>query len=108
MKMRCSLLAFTIAVCWCHGAHAAEVDITYGQLRIDALHSTQVIAAKNNSTSLIKRLKIECGFFKSGQLMAAHDNCTDNVAVGQTAYLEIFVMVSPIDSTNCRVSRIER
>jgi hypothetical protein len=108
MKMRRNLLAFTIAVCWCHGAHAAEVDITYGQLRTEQSYSTQVIAVKNNSTSLIKRLIVECGFFKNGQLMAAHDNFTDNAAVGQTAYLEIFVMVSPIDSTNCRVSRIER
>jgi hypothetical protein len=106
--MRRKLLAFTIVACWEHAAQAAEVDIAYGQLRIEPPYSTQVIAAKNNSASLIKRLRIECGFFKNGQLMAAHDNFTDNIAAGQTAYVEIVVMVSPIDSANCRVSRIDR
>jgi hypothetical protein len=108
MKMRRNLLAFTTVVCWAHGATAAEIDIAYGQLRIELPYSTQVIAVKNNSPSLIKRLRVECGFFKNGQLMAAHDNFTDNLASGQTGYVEIFVMVSPVDSTKCRISRIDR
>jgi len=103
-------LALTIFCCLTRNAYAAEVDIAHGQLKHAAgtVWSTQVIAAKNNGQP-IKTLTIECGFFQGDRLLAAGRENADNVAAGQTVYIEIIgVDAASADRTDCRVSDIQR
>ena len=89
-------------------AHAAEVDITYGQLKLEGSFAIQVIATKNNGAP-IKTLFVECGFFQGARLVASGGKYAENIAQNQTAYLEVVATdAGQADRTDCRISSIER
>jgi len=69
-------------------AFAADLEMSYGQLSSGEGIAIQVIGIKNNGAP-IKSVEIECGFFQGTHLLAATNKYADNIASGQTAYVEV-------------------
>jgi hypothetical protein len=86
-------------------AGAAEIDITKGQLQLDGPIVTQFLTVKNNRTTKIGHLGIECVFLHGDDPVAAGGGRKDNVAAGETVYFEIIATrhVATEVRTDCRI-----
>jgi hypothetical protein len=85
-------------------ALAADVDIAKGRLTHDGSYSSQTIAATNNTGTVVQTLKIECGFFSKGALLAAGMGFAQNVQPRQTAYVQVIANhADGADNADCRV-----
>jgi hypothetical protein len=106
--MRTTVITFLSFLVLTEAVDAAEIDLTKRQLTQTGHYATQVVAAKNN-TGPISALKIECGFFRGTELLAAGMGIVQNVEAGQTVYVDVIAYhADGLDKTECRVGNIVR
>jgi hypothetical protein len=59
---------------------------------------------KNETTNAVKLVKIECGFFHKGQLIAASSGYLENLAPGSSGFTEILAQSNvSADRAQCRI-----
>ena len=64
------------------------LEIQKGRLSDDGSYGKQVVAVTNRSASVMSYVKVQCGFFRGSQLIAATFAIVENIQPGQTAYEE--------------------
>lgn len=106
MNIRKTLLAAATLLATVGPALADEdIVITKGKLyqKIPDLLAVQLLSVKNNRTTTIGYLGIECAFFHGDELLGTGGERKDNVKAGETVYSEIGSEVSGADRTECRI-----
>jgi hypothetical protein len=80
----CSLMASVIVTT---AAHAQEgLTLTLGRLLYSSQFLQQNISVKNNTPHRVRQVRIECGFFNHGQLIATDSTFLENIAPGSAGY----------------------
>lgn len=98
-----TLIVMLVFVLTGSAAKAADVDLVKGQLITHGTYAKQVLAAKNNGGP-ISRLELKCGFFHGTALLDVGSGFSDNIAAGQTVYVEVVATnAGDADRTDCRV-----
>jgi hypothetical protein len=83
---------------------AADIDLVKGRLVHQDSTSIQAVAATNHTARRIGQLEVECGFYRGAVFLAPGDGVADNIAPGQTAYLDVYSHNSEgSDTVECRV-----
>jgi hypothetical protein len=80
------------------------LTLTVGKLTFTGQYLKQVVSVKNETTNAIRLMKIECGFFHEGQLIAANSGYLENLAPGSSGFTEILTQSSvSADRAQCRI-----
>jgi hypothetical protein len=96
------------SLCIDSAAFAADVDLAKGRLTHTGSYSSQTVAATNNTGTIVQAIKIECGFFRQGALLAAGMGIAQNVQPRQTAYVEVIANhAEGADNADCRVGLVQ-
>jgi hypothetical protein len=100
-------IAIVLAL-WVVQSQAGSLDLVTGQLTHAGDYSTRVMSATNNTGQQLAYIKLECGFFRDGKLLAVGMGFAQNVEKGQTAYVEVLANHAPgADRTDCRLADIK-
>jgi hypothetical protein len=104
-----SLPAFSLIVaCAILGAGNADADpsvtLTMGRLVYSSQIATQYLLVRNNTAKAIGQVRVECGFFSQGQLIAASGTNISNIPSNEEGYDSITVVsdVRP-ENVKCRI-----
>ena len=85
-------------------AKADDLSLSTGKLSYTASHTRQVVSVKNDTNSDYRRVFVECGFFKSGELVASSPGILNNLAAGSTGFTTVNGIDVKADRAECRVS----
>ena len=80
-----------------------KVELIKGEFR----DGEQMVAVKNNTTSMMKRVRVECGFFRDNMLVGAHGTSITNLLPGQTGYSYTVTGARGVTSVDCRIDSVD-
>ena len=84
------------------------LTLTVGRLSFTGQYLKQVVSVKNDTTNVIRVVKIECGFFHEGQLIAADSGYLEHLAPSSSGFMEILAQSSvSADRAQCRIVEAE-
>jgi hypothetical protein len=83
-------------------AATEKVELIKGEFR----GGKQMLAVKNNTTSTIKSVSVECGFFRENVLVDSAHALIHNVLPGQLGYDFAFSDASGVTSVDCRIDNV--
>jgi hypothetical protein len=107
MFYRLIFKAMTFALVLCVSGALAQTGLTLaiGQLSSSGSFAKRVVSVKNETGRAFQSIKIECGFFSQGRLMAADFGLIQNLSPGATGFTTVLAATtSNPDTSQCRIS----
>jgi hypothetical protein len=102
-----STILIAVLACTVNSVHAQQNDglsLTLGRINYSSDFVRQVFSVKNTSSTLIRRLEVECGFFNNGELIATGRHSVENIEQGTTGFGEVSAICdSRPDRVECRI-----
>lgn len=101
-------LSFSVLLLSSEVSFAQAVSIKQAPLKNWNNYSTQTVAVINSSDIYLVSAEIECGFFRENQLLDAQSNFANEIAPGQTSYINVISSDAPgATRSECRVLKIK-
>jgi hypothetical protein len=99
-----SVIASWTAIVTAALAQSGGLALETGRLSYSGHYLTQVVMVKNAGVTAYGRIKIECGFFRGTDLVAADDGYIEKLAVGSTGSDNVLTMSDvAADRAQCRI-----
>jgi hypothetical protein len=84
------------------------LTLAIGQLSSSGTFAKQVVSVKNETARAFQFIKIECGFFSQGRLIAADFGLIQNLSSGGTGFTQVLASASAnADTSQCRISEAQ-
>ena len=98
--------ALVVALSIPHLASAQSgLQLELGLLSHSGSYLKQVFSVKNTSAHTYSWIKIECGFFSDGRLIAADSGILENLVAGGAGFGQVLARhQSSADRADCRIS----
>ena len=68
------------------------LTLVTGKLSYSGHFIRQVVSVKNESANPVRSIKVECGFFSQGKLIATGFTFVENVAPGSTGFKDVLAV----------------
>lgn len=106
--MRClvamSAIAGLVAAATTAFAEGNGLSLEMGRLSYSGHYLTQVVMVKNAGTKAYAGIRVECGFFRASELVAADYGYIENLAADSTGFKEIHAASDvAADRGQCRI-----
>jgi hypothetical protein len=90
-----------------HAVDTTGIEMTKAPLKHETARTVfQLLTIKNNRTTRIGYLGIDCAFFHGDTLVNTHGTRQDNIEAGETVYIKILNVLNvgeEVDRTECRI-----
>jgi hypothetical protein len=98
-----TLIGLVILTTICVSAQQG-LTLTVGRLTYSGTYIHQNISVKNETSNVVRDVKVECGFFKNGELIAASSAYVENIITNTSGFVTVLERtdVSP-DRAECRI-----
>jgi hypothetical protein len=83
---------------------ADKVELIKGEFRDGYQH----LAVKNNTTSTIGSVSVDCGFFRDKLLVDTGGDSFFDLLPGQTGYGSVVTNAKGVTNVDCRISTVDR
>jgi hypothetical protein len=86
---------------------ADKVEFVKGLLKRNSANTTQMLSVKNNTTSTIRHVHVNCGFFHDDLLVGTHGASFDNIPPGLMAYDYTVTDATNVTNVDCRIDSVD-
>jgi hypothetical protein len=81
------------------------LTLAIGKLSFGGSYITQVASVKNDSSTAFKNVKVECGFFRQGQLIATGFSFVENLGPRSTGFTDVLARSdASSERSECRIA----